>query len=537
MLNKLLILFCFFGVVLGDYPVLAEPVSRDDIEHLIADLSCENDNQCKAMPFRKKACGGYYEHLLYSSKTVDEGQLKKAVDVFYRLNPPPEMSDCAFVVPPTPRCILGNCVAIPEGVDLLVYAVAHDDIRLVKALLDGKVEGYKPAPDLPAALPLAWSYKGRDGSLEMMEALLSLGADPDHDSSMAGIVSQNGDLDVLKLLLKHGMRHEEVMLSSVAGGHTDIVEYLLENGADVNLSDRREATLLMHASENGHAELVRFLIEKGARVNEADYQGETALIRAVRNGDLTVVNLLIEAGADIKQASWNGLTPLAAAMNNKVNQAVIDALLSRGADINFVSERSTRPLVLTEAVKSNDPVLVKNLIELGADVYLESEQGNALDVALLSNVFVTRNTPAAPKIGLSEEGKTANDVEREKNTQIIKMLLAEMPEIRIWSRRKDAPLQMAAAQNNVPAIKLLLEKGVDVNDYGKQDSSALILAVKNRQIEAVRVLLEAGADKKQKDAQGKEALDYATLCSCPAVRGRPVKEDMCVCAQMLDLLK
>ena len=56
----------------------------------------------------------------------------------------------------------------------------------------------------------------------------------------------------------------------------------------------------MAASEMGHIDIVNLLIEAGADVNAAreDYEGSTALKYASREGHTEIVNLLREAGAE-----------------------------------------------------------------------------------------------------------------------------------------------------------------------------------------------------------------------------------------------
>ena len=47
-------------------------------------------------------------------------------------------------------------------------------------------------------------------------------------------------------------------------GHTPIVEYLIQNKADINARNNDGKTPLILAKENGHEEIVKHLIEHGA---------------------------------------------------------------------------------------------------------------------------------------------------------------------------------------------------------------------------------------------------------------------------------
>ena len=74
--------------------------------------------------------------------------------------------------------------------------------------------------------------------------------------------------------------------------------YLLGNGANPNLRDRRGITPLQIATNLGWIEGVQVLVDARARIDESNDSGETPLIGAVHRGDIAIVRLLLRAGAD-----------------------------------------------------------------------------------------------------------------------------------------------------------------------------------------------------------------------------------------------
>lgn len=87
------------------------------------------------------------------------------------------------------------------------------------------------------------------------------------------------------------------------GGHLNIVKFLVECGANINLKTNADA--LSGAASFGHLEIVRYLIDHGADVNQV-INNATALDNAISMGRNEVIDLLKKYGAkSLKKASNN----------------------------------------------------------------------------------------------------------------------------------------------------------------------------------------------------------------------------------------
>ena len=97
----------------------------------------------------------------------------------------------------------------------------------------------------------------------------------------------------------------------------ELVEFLIEAGADVNVRDTRKWTALHFASQEQDTVLVERLIEAGAEVNATDDFGNSVIARAVisfrGNGD--VIRILLAQGADIDTKNDRGISALDTARN------------------------------------------------------------------------------------------------------------------------------------------------------------------------------------------------------------------------------
>ncbi|MCE9507208.1 MAG: ankyrin repeat domain-containing protein [Alphaproteobacteria bacterium] len=105
--------------------------------------------------------------------------------------------------------------------------------------------------------------------------------------------------DVIEPLLDKGAEIEgkdsvgnTALFVAVVGGHLDVAAVLLENGADINAKDFTWWTPLMRAAHMGLTGSVRFLLEKGAAADWEDENHQTALTLAQWGNYAETVELL-----------------------------------------------------------------------------------------------------------------------------------------------------------------------------------------------------------------------------------------------------
>ena len=144
---------------------------------------------------------------------------------------------------------------------------------------------------------------------DLTKIALALGAEYDLDYYYPlRIASDNGNMNVVKLILEKGVDLEErlgdaedagtivgeALIGAGIGGHIDIVKLLLKYGADIH-TNNDEA--VRWASKTGQYDVVRLLLEKGADIHA---QEDGALIWAYDGDHSDVVKLLLANGADPK---------------------------------------------------------------------------------------------------------------------------------------------------------------------------------------------------------------------------------------------
>ena len=105
------------------------------------------------------------------------------------------------------------------------------------------------------------------------------------------------------------------MHDAVFGAHTEVAEFLLSKGADVNAREKNGATPLIIAAMGGKVEIdgqagvVALLLAHKADINAKSANGMTALHVAALIGHADVVRLLLAKGANVNAEDEKGNTP------------------------------------------------------------------------------------------------------------------------------------------------------------------------------------------------------------------------------------
>lgn len=217
------------------------------------------------------------------------------------------------------------------------------------------------------------------------------------------------------------------LIEAIKYKQTNIINYLLENNADVNLT-LGYSTPLTEAMYD--EELVRKLIDLGADVNlPAELTGFTPLMASLHN--IAITELLIEKGADIEAKDDDGINALvyAASFNN---EEMVKFLLEKGADANTVCEIKNEhtdisPTPLMNAAYKGNTNIINMLLENGADINYTTDYGmTALMYAASFNQFEAAKVLLENNADTSitdEYGRTALDLAKSEDYKDIVELL------------------------------------------------------------------------------------------------------------------
>eukprot|EP00434_Breviolum_minutum_P016655 symbB.v1.2.014683.t1/scaffold1073.1/size139849/4 len=145
--------------------------------------------------------------------------------------------------------------------------------------------------------------------------------------------------------------------------------------AEVNRPQCDHASPLFVAAENAHAagaQVMQILLEAGAQKDQTTETGRTPLLAAVRNGRLDLVRTLCAFRADLNKAAENGWNPLLLAAQRGYSE-VVQLLCTLNASLGVTTKDTSSALHL--AVHGGFQEVVEALLEAKADMNQKRSDG------------------------------------------------------------------------------------------------------------------------------------------------------------------
>ncbi|KAI0982874.1 hypothetical protein GJ496_007401 [Pomphorhynchus laevis] len=363
---------------------------------------------------------------------------------------------------------------------LMVSEVGWSDVleKLIRrgGMVDAAPSGRKAeSAKIAGSTPLIGATKYNHP--DCVSVLLNNNANPDH---------QNGSgISALMLAAEQGYR--------------ECVKLLVKAGASLELAPRGDIALKMNlcgqtplfcASKEGHVDIVNFLLEKGANPNAVNHYGVSTLWIPSQKGYIEIVKLLLQykanpelapSGSDADERGISGWTPLYVAMKSR-NLEVARILLHHGANPNAVTKLGSTPFLLASEVA--DLEIIKYFVECNA----------ALDFAPSGS--------EADKLNITGQTPLFMATLKER-LDVVQYLISKGVQVNVKNRYGVSPLLLCAEGGNFQMIKTLIEAGADVNicptgplaeQYLLAGQTPLFGTAKKGHVQICKYLIENGAD-------------------------------------------
>lgn len=273
-----------------------------------------------------------------------------------------------------------------------------------------------------------------------------------------------------------------------------LVQSLVSNRANLNVANNNGTTPLHYAVERSGREKVRTkLLELGADLNARNKLGQTPLLIAALNQDLGAVVELLERDAKVNDEDVNGLTPLLACLGNNYGSAtgrIVEALLKAGADPNLgqdVNGHSALHLAVErDGYRLDGSTLAERLCNAGADLNARNRRGLTPFGLALSR---RRSSMASWLISRAGRDKKLNDGWMRTACQYgsslsVRRLLAAGLSATAKDDAGETPLHIAAAAGQVETLEDLIAAGAALDVVDNEGVTPLRRAIMRDEPEA-----------------------------------------------------
>lgn len=286
------------------------------------------------------------------------------------------------------------------------------------------------------------------------------------------------------------------LMSGTVGNCKETILRILQ---DNNLHLEGDGSLLLqYAVCLPNADIMESMLQKGANVNAQNLDGKSVLHRAVQKNNPNQVKLLLEHGADVSLKDAWGDTPIHYNFVKDEEESVVERnyilklLLEQGANCNEANDYGD--LALHNAVVYHNFYRAKLLLEYGADVSLKDKRG---DTALhhLNRHYAT---PA----------------EEEEQNLIIKLLLGKGACLYEPDGSGISPFFKLFQWGSLAKIKLLVDYGADVKEVNSDGNTALHFAVMSKDVDLIEFILDQGVDIECRNESDHTALHLSLINTC-----------------------
>ncbi|MCB9768176.1 MAG: ankyrin repeat domain-containing protein [Candidatus Omnitrophica bacterium] len=383
-------------------------------------------------------------------------------------------------------------------------ACYEGDLELAQSLL-AEDPALLHSRDEAGALPLHRAAQG--GNVDLVEFLLDAGTDIEATDDEDGDTplhwaALHGQTDIVRLLISRGANLNAfgedgetplrwAIFSVHVGFPSEIVDVFLSSGTDPNsIVDKEKTTHLHMAIYYELIDVVEMLLEYGADPNVVDEDGNTPAVEALRKGMWEAFDLIVKHGGEMR-------FPMVE-MIASISPEVLKKRLV--AEPHFLGWKDKSDWTLLHwAANFGRRDLAEVLLEAGSatgatnlnyglfPIHLAARRGHTG----LVDLFICMGVPVdLPSLGPLWGGTTPLQIaaKNNKNAETVRHLLNLGASVNIGNHAQYTALHMAAMNGNLEIVRTLVEHGADKEATASGDQTAADIAEAHGNIEVAWLL-------------------------------------------------
>lgn len=400
-----------------------------------------------------------------------------------------------------------------NGQTVLFHSVLKDDDRVTKFLvsnaIDVNVLDNKRQNALFNAVVLG--AKSIPSIEALLEAGVKLNIKDNKDKTLLDEI-----LKILAIAKKSDAKVEgKYRFVNEDRNYLKLTSFLIDNGLAIDRVDSQGKTVLYKEVERENYDTINFLLASGADINAQDNEGRTVLFDAVLKGpsNMNMIDHLIENGVNIDHRDYTQRTviddlceAILITQNNKKPTLKRFLELRDGEDYFVLlkkmlifkpkinQRRQDGKTLIFDLVNENNLELIKHIVNAGADLNIEDNEGNTPLSYMIDN-------------GL----KITSQKQKELFLERLVFLLKFRIEINTVDKDGRTIFHKAVMSDDVEVVEKLLTKKTNLDIRDKQGRTALHHTQWKGNYKIARLLIAAGADINAADYAGFTILNYAAI--------------------------
>ncbi len=289
-------------------------------------------------------------------------------------------------------------------------------------------------------------------------------------------------------------KQQEELIAAISAKNYAAVSQCLQNGADVNMTDKNGVPIISLAASAGSIKIVKLLISHKADVNAEDDEHKSPLKYAIDNGKVKTAQLLLKHGADLTDMEHDALATEFDKAIESGSLKQIEAYLNV-TDIH--NPRQHNPLTF---ITKNNIASIKDakIVKLIINHLKEKQQISAQEISDNFYAAIDTNHTEIAKVLVEAGGVLTIEhlgaAVGSGNEEIAKYIISQGVDIdSTETETNETLLHNAVLAEDTAEVTFLLKLGADV-DKEAHHHTPLSLAIGSKNPEIIDILLQAGAN-------------------------------------------